>query len=108
VGSQVAEVAERLGVSRQSGHDSGSSLKDGGIAALADQSRRPHHHPVQLEAEAEVFICELGRTHLRCPPDPPRVGPPGARCVASRWTTPPGSAGWLHVLGADGGGDGHG
>jgi hypothetical protein len=75
VGSQVAEVAERLGVSRQSGHDLGSSLKDGGIAALADQSRRPHHHPVQLEAEAEVFICELGRTHLRCPPDPPRVGP---------------------------------
>ena len=44
-GSQVTEVAERFGVSRQSVHDWVRLYKDGGIAALADQSQRPHHHP---------------------------------------------------------------
>ena len=61
-GVQVTEVAERFGVSRQSVHDWVRRYKDGGIAALADQSRRPHRHPDQLEAEVEVLICELRRT----------------------------------------------
>jgi transposase-like protein len=55
-GARVTEVAERFGVSRQSVHGWVRRYREGRMAALADQPRRPHHHPGQLEAEVEVHL----------------------------------------------------
>lgn len=64
-GAPVTEVAGRYGVSRQSVHGWIRKYRGGGVAALADQSRRPHGHPQQAGAELERQICELRRQHPR-------------------------------------------
>jgi transposase InsO family protein len=67
-GVSVTAVAERYGVSRQSVHTWIHRYEDGGLAGLADQSRRPHGHPRQVDAKVEELICELRRTHHRWGP----------------------------------------
>ena len=62
-GWKVTEVAERLGVSRQSVHAWIARYEAGGLAALADRSHRPAHCPHQVAAEVEAEICELRRLH---------------------------------------------
>jgi transposase InsO family protein len=62
-GWKVTEVAERLGVSRQSVHTWISRYEAGGLAALTDRSHRPTSCPHQTSAEAEAAICELRREH---------------------------------------------
>jgi transposase InsO family protein len=62
-GWQVAEVARRLGVSRQSVHAWIVRYEAGGLAALTDRSHRPSSCPHQTPAETEAMICELRREH---------------------------------------------
>ncbi len=62
-GWKVTEVAERLGVSRQSVHAWIARYEAGGLAALADRSHRPTHCPHQVAAGVEAEICELRRLH---------------------------------------------
>lgn len=62
-GWQVAEVARRLGVSRQSVHAWIVRYEAGGLPALADRSHRPNSCPHQIPAEVEARICELRREH---------------------------------------------
>lgn len=62
-GWTVTEVAERLGVSRQSVHAWIARYEAGGLAALADRSHRPASCPHQIAPELEARICELRREH---------------------------------------------
>ena len=62
-GWKVSEVAERLGVSRQSVHAWIARYEAGGLAALADRSHRPASCPHQTAPELEARICELRREH---------------------------------------------
>ena len=62
-GWKVTEVAQRLGVSRQSVHAWIARYERGGLAALADRSHRPETCPHQLPGEIEARICELRREH---------------------------------------------
>lgn len=62
-GWKVTEVADRLGVSRQSVHNWIVRYEAGGIAALADRSHRPSSCPHQTPAEIEAEICEVRRLH---------------------------------------------
>jgi transposase InsO family protein len=62
-GWKVVEVAERLGVSRQSVHNWIARYESGGLAALTDRSRRPNTCPHQTDAHVEALICELRREH---------------------------------------------
>jgi transposase InsO family protein len=62
-GWKVTEVAQRLGVSRQSVHAWIARYEAGGLAALADRSHRPENCPHQLPREIEALVCELRREH---------------------------------------------
>ncbi len=62
-GWKVTEVAERLGVSRQTVHTWIARYERGGLAALSDHSHRPSSCPHELGAEIQAAICELRREH---------------------------------------------
>jgi transposase InsO family protein len=62
-GWKVVEVADRLGVSRQTIHNWIARYEDGGLAALSDRSRRPNGCPHQTSADIEALVCELRREH---------------------------------------------
>jgi transposase InsO family protein len=62
-GWKVAEVADRLEVSRQSVHNWIARYEAGGLGALADRSHRPASCPHQTAAEIEAEICEVRRLH---------------------------------------------
>jgi transposase InsO family protein len=62
-GWKVTEVAERLGVSRQTVHAWIVRYEAGGLAALADRSHKPVTCPHQMSPETEAEICELRRLH---------------------------------------------
>ena len=62
-GWKVSEVADRLGVSRQSVHTWIARYELGGLAALADRSHRPSTCPHQTAPELQAQICELRREH---------------------------------------------
>ena len=52
-GWKVAEVADRLGVSRQAVHKWIARYEAGGLAALADRSHRPNGCAHQISPELE-------------------------------------------------------
>jgi transposase len=62
-GWKVTEVAERLGVARQSVHNWIARYEAGGLAALADKSHRPATCAHQILPELEALICEIRRQH---------------------------------------------
>lgn len=62
-GWKVSEVADRLGVSRQSVHNWIARYEAGGLPALADRSHRPVSCPHQTPPEIEAEICEVRRLH---------------------------------------------
>ncbi|BFU43377.1 IS481 family transposase [Krasilnikovia sp. MM14-A1004] len=64
-GSTVTDVAERLGVCRQTVHEWLARYRDDGLAGLADRSSRPRTSPGQTAAEVEALVCELRRNHPR-------------------------------------------
>ena len=67
-GATVTEVARRYGVSRASVHTWIRRYEAGSVAALADRSHRPDHHPRQLAADIEALLCEMRRAHPRWGP----------------------------------------
>jgi transposase InsO family protein len=62
-GAQVAEVARRYGVARQTLHRWIARYRRGGLGALADRSHRPKGCPYQMPAEIEARVLELRRAH---------------------------------------------
>lgn len=62
-GWKITEVAERLGVSRQSVHNWIARYQQGGLPALADRSHKPHSCAHQIPPEIEAAICEIRRRH---------------------------------------------
>jgi transposase InsO family protein len=62
-GWTVTEVAQRLGVARQSIHNWIARYEQGGLPALADRSHRPESCSHQIAPEIEAAICELRRKH---------------------------------------------
>jgi transposase len=74
-GWKVTEVADRLGVARQSVHNWIARYDAGGLAALADRSHRPASCAHQIAPELEALICELRRHHPGWGPRPHRARP---------------------------------
>ena len=62
-GWKIVEVADRLGVSRQTVHRWIARYEQDGLASLADHSHRPASCPHQIDREIEAFICEIRREH---------------------------------------------
>lgn len=62
-GAQVAEVARRYGVARQTLHRWIARYRHGGLGALADRSHRPKGCPHQMPAAVEGRVLELRRVH---------------------------------------------
>ena len=62
-GWKVTEVADRLGVSRQTVHTWIARYEQGGLAGLSDRSHRPSTCPHELPGEIQAQICELRREH---------------------------------------------
>jgi transposase InsO family protein len=62
-GWKIVEVAQKLGVSRQSVHAWLVRYQQGGLAALADRSHRPNSCAHQIGPEVEAMICEMRRLH---------------------------------------------
>lgn len=61
----VAALCRRFGISRQTGFTLLRRHQEGGDAALADRSRRPHDSPRRVPAEIEARILELRAAHPR-------------------------------------------
>jgi transposase len=62
-GFTVTEAATKFGVSRQAVHAWLKRYEEGGLEALAEQSRRPATSPGQIDATIESRILELRRHH---------------------------------------------
>jgi transposase InsO family protein len=62
-GWKVSEVAEHVGVARQTVHRWIARHHAGGVLALADGSHRPHSCSHQINPELEALICEIRRKH---------------------------------------------
>ena len=62
-GLSVRQVAEKVGVSRQSLHAWLARYEAQGLEGLADRSRRPRSCPHQMPADVEALVLELRRVH---------------------------------------------
>ena len=62
-GLSVKQVAEKVGVSRQSLHTWLARYEAEGLEGLGDRSRRPRSCPHQIAAEVEAVVLELRRVH---------------------------------------------
>src|ERR687891_554505 len=62
-GWKITEVADRLGVVRQSVHNWIARYEAGGLAVLADRSHRPATCAHQIPPKLEALICEIRRKH---------------------------------------------
>ena len=62
-GWKVSEVAEHLGVARQTVHRWIARHQAEGVLGLTDHSHRPHSCSHQISPELEAVICEIRRLH---------------------------------------------
>lgn len=62
-GDPVVDVAEKVGVSRQSVHTWLRRYAEEGLPGLQDRSRRPDSCAHQASPEVEALVCELRRHH---------------------------------------------
>src|SRR6478672_2478015 len=62
-GLSVRQVAEKVGVSRQTLHAWLAKYEVGGLEELGDRSRRPRSCPHQMPAGVEAVVLELRRQH---------------------------------------------
>jgi transposase InsO family protein len=62
-GLSIKQVAEKVGVSRQSLHTWLARYEAEGLEGLGDRSRRPRSCPHQISAEVEAVVLELRRVH---------------------------------------------
>src|ERR1700730_3003752 len=78
-GLSVSQVADKVGVSRQTLHAWLARYEAEGLEGLADRSHRPARCPHQMPAELEVMVLEMRRAKpywgARRPGPPP--GPQG-------------------------------
>lgn len=58
-GVNFRALCRRFGVSPTTGYKWIGRYRDGGEAALAEHSRRPHHSPKRVESEVEDLVLEL-------------------------------------------------
>jgi transposase len=68
-GLAVTEVAEKMGVSRQSLHGWLRRYAAGGLDGLADRSHRPRSCPHQMDPAVQVRLVELRQLHPNWGPD---------------------------------------
>jgi transposase InsO family protein len=61
--AKVSELCRRFGISRDTGYKWLVRYAEGGVAALADRSRRPHHTPRKTTAELTARILALRQEH---------------------------------------------
>jgi transposase-like protein len=61
----MAELCRRFEVSRTVGYKWRNRYLEGGTAALADRSRRPHHSPQETPGEMTDAILALREKHPR-------------------------------------------
>jgi transposase InsO family protein len=59
----MTELCERYGISRTSGYKWVERAEQGGRAALADQSRAPHHCPHRMPDTVANVLCATRRAH---------------------------------------------
>ena len=59
----MAEVCRRFGVSRKTGYKWLERYEGGGVEALEDRSRAPHHHPNQVLEEVEEAVVQARGKH---------------------------------------------
>jgi transposase len=62
-GLSVADVAEKVGVSRQTLHSWLSRYAGGGLERLSDRTHRPRSCPHQMDPSVEVRLVELRALH---------------------------------------------
>jgi transposase InsO family protein len=62
-GLSVSEVAEKVGVSRQSLYRWMARYEEDGLDGLMERSHRPHYIPHQMAADLEARVAELRRFH---------------------------------------------
>ena len=62
-GTPVTEVAQRIGVARQTVHRWVARYRESGLDGLADRSHAPQAHPWRISAEIEAVICDLRTAH---------------------------------------------
>jgi putative transposase len=61
--ASVAELCRRYGISRKSGYKWLARYTAGGVEALTDQSRAPHHHPNAVDARVEAAVLAVRHRH---------------------------------------------
>jgi transposase len=61
-GLSISQVAEKVGVSRQTLHACLARYEDEGLEGLSDRSHRPANCPHQMVVEVEAMLLELRRT----------------------------------------------
>ena len=60
---RFSEICQRYGVSRKTGYKWWKRFSEGGVEALRDQSRAPHHCPHRTPQEVEDKIVEMCKKH---------------------------------------------
>jgi transposase InsO family protein len=63
-----SELCEGFGISRKQGYKWRERYEGGGIEALKDRSRAPHHHPQAIAGNIVELIIEARRQHPRWGP----------------------------------------
>ena len=61
--ANIAELCRRFGISRNKGYKWLGRFQEGGLAALEDRSRRPHHSPKRMSQEVRTALLSLRREH---------------------------------------------
>jgi putative transposase len=59
----VSELCAAYGISRKTGYKWIERFTSGGVAALVDQSRRPHHSPSEVAPTIAAALCEARKRH---------------------------------------------
>jgi transposase-like protein len=65
-GLSVSQVAQKVGVSRQTLHTWLARYEASGLGGLVDRSHRPGSCPHQVPAAVEAALLELRRAPARC------------------------------------------
>lgn len=61
--ANLQQLCQQFGISRKTGYKWLARYRQGGPAALAEQSRRPHHSPHQTAAAIEAAILTVRQAH---------------------------------------------
>jgi transposase len=61
--ANIAELCRRFGISRSKGYKWLERFEEGGVAALADRSRRPHRCPKRMSEEVRAALLKLREEH---------------------------------------------